>query len=159
MAAVELLFASGESSLSVRSFTIEEELNALFRIQVEARSPDVELDVETILGREAGLRIGDGRFHQLRGVAAQVARLERGVGDRRAAVLPLDHREQQVGVGIALRRVQHVVHPAHGCGDPHRPHVGRAFVGPEGEFHAGCAGWGRGKVDGEGWVVAQLRRN
>jgi hypothetical protein len=27
-------------------------------------------------------------------------------GGRRA---PLDHREQQVGVGVALRRVQHVV--------------------------------------------------
>ena len=50
-------------------------------------------------------------------------------------VAPLDHREQQVGVGVALRRVQHVVHALHRGGDAHRADVRRAFVGPDGELH------------------------
>ena len=47
----------------------------------------------------------------------------------------LDHGEQQVGVGVALGRVQDEVDALHGGGDAHGADVGRAFVGPEGELH------------------------
>ena len=76
-----------------------------------------------------------GVLEQFGGVAAEVARLEGRVGDRRALRLPLDHSEQQVGVGVALRRVQHVVQPLHRGGDPHRPDMGRSLIGPQREFH------------------------
>ena len=87
------------------------------------------------LGLEALHRLGDRALHQLGCVTAQIPGLEGGVGDRGALVPPLDHREQQVGVGVALGRMQHVVHPLHRGGDAHGTHVRRAFVGPEGEFH------------------------
>jgi hypothetical protein len=63
--------------------------------------------------------------HQVRRVAAEVARLEGRVRDRRAAVVPLDHREQQVGVRVALRRVEHVVDVAHRRRHAHRADVRR----------------------------------
>jgi hypothetical protein len=84
---------------------------------------------------EALVRVAHRLDDQVRRVAAQVARLEGGVRDRRAAVAPLDHREEQVGVRVALRGVQHVVHVAHGRGDAHRAHVRRPFVRPERQLH------------------------
>jgi hypothetical protein len=93
------------------------------------RADDHRLRLESLVG------LAGRGLEQLGGVAAQVARLEGGVGDRRAARQPLDHREQQVGVGVALRRVQHVVQLAHRGRDPHRADVRRSFVGPERELH------------------------
>ena len=76
-------------------------------------------------------------LHQLGGITAQISGLKGGVGDRWAPVTPLDHREQQIGVGVALRGMEHVMDALHRSGDTHGPNVGGAFVGPEGEFH----GW------------------
>ncbi len=84
---------------------------------------------------EALVRLARRVLEELRGVAAEVARLERGVRHRRPAREPLDHREEQVRVRVALRRVQHVVHVAHRGGDAHRADVRRSFVGPERELH------------------------
>ncbi len=59
---LELTFASKEDSLSVRKFAIEESLSGLFTIDVIARSPVVDLDLETIVGHGATFRVvGDGR--------------------------------------------------------------------------------------------------
>src|SRR5690349_6172560 len=59
---LELTFASKEDSLSVRKFAIEESLSGLFTVDVIARSPVVDLDLETIVGHGATFRIlGDGR--------------------------------------------------------------------------------------------------
>ena len=88
-------------------------------------------------GGKAFKRVTGSGFEQLGGVATQIARLEGGVGHRWAARQALDHGEQQIGIGVALGRVQHIVHIAHGGGDAHGPNVGRAFVCPEGELH-GC---------------------
>ena len=74
-------------------------------------------------------------LEQLGGVAAEIARLERRVGDRRPLVAPLDHGEQQIGVGVALRRMQHVVHALHRGRDAHRADMGRAFICPERQLH------------------------
>ena len=81
-----------------------------------------------------GLRAGG--LEQFGGVAAEVARLEGGVGDGRAPVAPLDHREQQICVGVALRRVQDIMQPLHRGGDAHGADMRRPFVGPERELHA-----------------------
>ena len=80
---------------------------------------------------------GDGGLDHVGGAAAEVARLERGVAHRRTLVLALDHREQQVGVGIALRCMQHVVHVAHRGSDAHRADMRGAFIGPQGQLHRG----------------------
>ena len=87
------------------------------------------------IGLEALDRVAAGGLEDLRRVGAEVARLEGRVGDRRARVAPLDHGEQQVGIGVALRRVQHVVDALHRSGDPHRADMGRAFICPDGELH------------------------
>ena len=87
------------------------------------------------LGLEALHGCSDRTLHKLGGVATQVAGLEGGVGNGRAPVPPFNHREQQIGIGVALGGVQHVVHTLHRGGYAHGTHVRGAFVGPEGEFH------------------------
>jgi hypothetical protein len=69
-------------------------------------------------------------------VGPKVGGLEGGEGDRRAMIATLDHREEEVGVGVTLRGVQDVVDVLHAGRDAHRANVRGAFVGPEGEFHA-----------------------
>ncbi len=69
MALVELSFAGGESSLSVRRFRATEEASALFEIDVEALSPDASLDVGAITGAGAGLEVASGYGHALDGGA------------------------------------------------------------------------------------------
>ena len=68
-------------------------------------------------------------------VTAEVAGLEGGVSHGRARGAPFDHGEQQVGVGVTLRRMQDIVHTTHGRGHPHRADMGRSFIGPQGQFH------------------------
>ncbi|MRG94933.1 type VI secretion system Vgr family protein [Polyangium spumosum] len=57
---LELSFASGIDSLSVRHFVVEEGLSTLFRVKVTARSPDDSIDLEEILGQPARFRIAAG---------------------------------------------------------------------------------------------------
>ena len=84
---------------------------------------------------EAGIGIAR-RFHEkLGGVAAQVARLESCPCHGRALFPPFDHGEKQISIGIALRRMQHIMHALHrGC-DTHRPHMRRPFISPDGKLH------------------------
>jgi type VI secretion system secreted protein VgrG len=56
MSLLELSFASGESSLSVRRIVVQEGISTLFEISVMARSPEPSLDLESLVGRAAGLR-------------------------------------------------------------------------------------------------------
>ena len=79
--------------------------------------------------------LAQGADDEIRGVATEVARLERGVGHGRPPPVALDHREQEIRVGVALRRVQHVVDAVHGVRDAHRPDVRRSLVGPDRELH------------------------
>ena len=88
------------------------------------------------LGLEAGKGVAGGVLEQVGGIAAQIAGLKGGVGDGRAVVAPFDHGEEKVGIGIALRGVQHVMQPLHARGHPHGPDMGRSFIGPEGQFHS-----------------------
>src|SRR5262245_16541482 len=60
MAIVELSFSSGESTLSVRSFSVQESISGVFTARVVARSPNDDIDLETIVGRPALFRIVSG---------------------------------------------------------------------------------------------------
>ncbi len=60
MPLLELSFASGESSLSVRRFSVEEALSSLFDVSIWARSPNPSLDLSEIVGHDASLRIASG---------------------------------------------------------------------------------------------------
>ena len=59
MPLADLTFASGESSLSVRSFRIEEAVSRNFTATVVARSPD-QIDLDTLVGQGASLAIESG---------------------------------------------------------------------------------------------------
>ncbi len=74
-------------------------------------------------------------LEKVRRVGAKVARLEGRVGYGRPMVTPLDHREEKVGVGVALRRMKNVMQPLHAGGDAHGADMRRAFIGPDGQLH------------------------
>ena len=57
MAALDLSFASGESSLSVRRFSVTETMSNLFSVSVWAMSEDAALDLEAFVGQAGGLRV------------------------------------------------------------------------------------------------------
>lgn len=63
MPLLQLSFGSGESSLSVRRFVVQEAMSTLFRIVVWARSPNPSIDLSAIAGQPAGLRIESGVAH------------------------------------------------------------------------------------------------
>ena len=56
MPQIELSFASKEDSLSVRRFNTTEGTSRLFEVHVMARSPNDDIDLESIVGKPAGLR-------------------------------------------------------------------------------------------------------
>jgi type VI secretion system secreted protein VgrG len=60
MSTLELSFASGDFSLSVRRVTAREAVSSLFAVTVWARSPDPSIDLEAIVGKEAGLHAVSG---------------------------------------------------------------------------------------------------
>jgi type VI secretion system secreted protein VgrG len=60
MSILELSFAGGESSLSVRRFTAHETVSAPFVLSVWACSTSPDIDLEAIVGKGAGLKIISG---------------------------------------------------------------------------------------------------
>lgn len=69
MSSIELRLASGDDSLSVRRFGVEERLSEPFGVSVWARSPNEDIDLESVVGRDASFSIQSG--------------LARGLGGRR----------------------------------------------------------------------------
>lgn len=67
MAVLELQFESGEDSLSVREFVIDEVMSGLFAVSIVARSKNDDIDFETIVGRPASFRITSGVKYALVG--------------------------------------------------------------------------------------------
>lgn len=57
MARLELTFECKDESLSVRHFCVHEQMSKLFEISVLALSPNDELDLETFVGKKAGLSL------------------------------------------------------------------------------------------------------
>jgi len=60
MPILELSFACGETSLSVRHFSVHEAVSSLFSVQVMARSESPSIDLEAIVGQPASLRVVSG---------------------------------------------------------------------------------------------------
>ena len=60
MPILELTFASGEDSLSVRTFSTMEAVSTLFHVTVTACSPKVDLNLESLVGKAATLRVVSG---------------------------------------------------------------------------------------------------
>jgi type VI secretion system secreted protein VgrG len=60
MSKLEISFQCGESSLSVRSFHVEERLNEPFRADLTALSPHDGIDLEAIVGKPAAFRVTTG---------------------------------------------------------------------------------------------------
>ena len=71
---IELAFDSGDESLSVRTFLVEEGLNALFTIAVSARSGDPDLDLASFVGQEAVFYLvgGMGRERSWTGICTRM---------------------------------------------------------------------------------------
>ncbi len=68
---LELSFESGDDSLSVRRFSVREAVSTLFEVEIEACSPSEDLDLESLVGKAAVLRVGAaGRL--FRGVCSAV---------------------------------------------------------------------------------------
>src|SRR4029079_9380884 len=57
MTTIDLCFASGESSLSVRRVQVHEAVSTLYTVAVWARSPQFDLDLESLVGEPAQLTI------------------------------------------------------------------------------------------------------
>jgi len=60
MPTLELTFESGETSLDVRRFDIHEAISTLFTVSIRAVSPNADLDLEAIVGRQAAFRVVSG---------------------------------------------------------------------------------------------------
>jgi type VI secretion system secreted protein VgrG len=60
MPQLELIFESGDESLSVRSFRVEEGLNDLFTVAITARSVDPDLDLASFVGQRAAFLLAGG---------------------------------------------------------------------------------------------------
>ena len=60
MSILELSFASGDSSLSVRRFTVHESISGLFTVSIVARSPNEDIDLASIVGHPAMFRVVSG---------------------------------------------------------------------------------------------------
>lgn len=58
MKQLELSFASVTESFSVRRFAVREAMSQLFEVEVVARSPSEDVDLEAIVGRAASFRLG-----------------------------------------------------------------------------------------------------
>ncbi|MEZ4293743.1 MAG: type VI secretion system tip protein TssI/VgrG [Polyangiaceae bacterium] len=59
MALLELSFESGEESLTVRRFSVHESISSLFDVSIVARSPDEDIDLESIVGKAGGFLLID----------------------------------------------------------------------------------------------------
>lgn len=67
MPTLDLSFASGESSLSVRQFTVRESISSLFDVFVIARSPNPSVDLSALVGQPATFRMSSAYAHVRRG--------------------------------------------------------------------------------------------
>ena len=91
------------------------------------------------LGLKTVISILTGCFKQIGRISAQIARLKGGIGHRWAVITALDHCEQQIGISIALRGMQHVMQALHPCSNAHRANMGRAFICPNRQLHSAAS--------------------
>jgi type VI secretion system secreted protein VgrG len=60
MSLLDLSFASGENSLSVRRVQVHEGVSTLYNVTVWARSPHSDMDLTALVGQPAGLSAREG---------------------------------------------------------------------------------------------------
>jgi len=60
MPTLDLTFASGESSLSVSHFTVDEGISRLFTVTLRALSDDPSIDLDTLVGQPASFHLASG---------------------------------------------------------------------------------------------------
>lgn len=81
MAKLELAFESGDDSLSVRRFSVHEAMSEPFIVSILARSPNEDIDLESIVGRPASFRMTNGLAfaqagaHSLHGICCHMEQL------------------------------------------------------------------------------------
>lgn len=88
MPEIKLTFESGEDTLSVRTFSIQEGISRLFEVSVLALSENADIDLESLVGKPASLRVQSGVMHvtrpgrHLRGIVSHVEQLRVEVSDK-----------------------------------------------------------------------------
>lgn len=92
---LDISFTSGESSLSVRTFSVEQRMSGLFEVSVVALSPEDDLDLEPLLGSGAAFRLGStdagASFRAWSGVVSHAEQLdidEAGVASYLLRIVP-----------------------------------------------------------------------
>ncbi len=97
MGILELTFACGENSLSVRRFSVREAMSTLFEVSIVARSPHEEVDLDAIVGKSASFRIVSGLAHarlgarRWQGVCKRLEQIqaeERGLSTYELTIVP-----------------------------------------------------------------------
>ena len=78
MSLLDLSFASGESSLSVRRVVAHEGVSTLFNVTVWARSPHFDIDLESLVGQPAAISVspGGGAGRRWSGVVANMEQVQ-----------------------------------------------------------------------------------
>jgi uncharacterized protein involved in type VI secretion and phage assembly len=93
---LSLWFDSGEDTLSVRRFAVHEAMSSLFSASVWARSPNDDIDLESIVGKPAALRIASGAAHAWLGGARRFAGICRTMHLQRAESTGLSTYQLQI---------------------------------------------------------------
>src|ERR1700687_910861 len=95
MAEFDLSFASGEDSLSVRSFSVTEEMSTLFEVSIVARSPNDDLDLDSFVGKGAAFRFAPdeatGLGRTWNGICARMDQIEaesKGLSAYKVRIVP-----------------------------------------------------------------------
>lgn len=96
MAHLELHFQCGETSLSVRRFTIHEAISTPFSVSVMARSDNPAIDLSAIVGQPAGLRLTDRGSRAWQGICCTMAQTH------------AERREHEVQSQYTIRIVPHL---------------------------------------------------
>ncbi|MCK6588678.1 MAG: type VI secretion system tip protein VgrG [Polyangiaceae bacterium] len=88
MPILELTFASGESSLSVRQFAVRESISAMFDVFVIARSTNPSVNIAALVGQPATFRMGSSYVHARRGGTRAWAGIVSYVEQVQATLIP-----------------------------------------------------------------------
>jgi type VI secretion system secreted protein VgrG len=146
MAELTLSFESGEDSLSVRRFSVRDALSSPFEVSVIARSPNDEIDLESIVGKKAGFLFMGGVMSAPRVYAGVCSRFEllqaekTGLSTYLVRISPrlwlLQHRRarrifEHMTVPDIVKKIlgEHGIEPRLAIKDPHEEHEYRVQYG------------------------------
>ena len=93
---LSLWFESGEDTLSVRRFAVHDAISSLFSVSVWARSPNDDIDLETIVGKPASLQITSNAPHAWNGGVRRFSGICRTMHQQRAEATGLSTYQLQI---------------------------------------------------------------